>query len=524
MFEPGAIQPARFRVHLGIRADQAIEHPAEVHPAFTLEHGTNVPRPGVPEPPFLEVRVHAPVEDRFTQEGMQLIEHQGRLSVNDGPVVDPAEGLARQTDGLVQVPPGIEAVHQFVLQAVSVATSLQLLADPRQSDLQAALRMTLTHVAQFHEAVHPFVHPGVVAFVAREHALEPVVAHLVGDHVVELLGIAHVADDGDHRILHAATGADGAVHRGAAIVGVGPDPLAVPEQAFVHVFSGTAPEPGVLRGEEHLGHHPMAVLERHAVPPYQEPFVGEPGEVVHAVLAEAEHLAFVRRGRKGVRALFGARCCGPFGHEGLVILAGYGHTGGAHHVVGRHVDGHVIAAELAEELTQGQVGHRVPALLIVHRRLGVPLGDVVGLTGMSEPGEAAIGDVYPEGGADGDGLARPERLGQRHPADVLVPGVQAPDQFGGGAVPLHAEGQAVDPPEQGVGSEMQIEIAHGVELPAEGASTLVGVGPEVQPEGVQRLGRMAGIGEGRRAAQLVPAVIEPHGEHMVHLLLNAFLG
>src|SRR5690606_35256519 len=89
---------------------------------------------------------------------------------------------------------------------------------------------------------HALVHPAVVALVAAEDAVEPIVPHFVGDHVVQAFLVVHVADDGDHRIFHAAPRADGAINGGAGIVRVVAHVLAVETHALVHVAHGVLPE------------------------------------------------------------------------------------------------------------------------------------------------------------------------------------------------------------------------------------------------------------------------------------------
>ncbi len=367
------------------------------------------------------------------------------------------------------------------------------LAFTGQSDAGCAVRITEPHVPQLHEAVHALVHPRVIAFVAGQDAVEPVVAHLVRDHVVQAFGIAHVADDGDHRIFHAAARADGAIHRRAGVVRVFAHPLAVAQHALVERLDPHGlPFLRVLRGEEGPGGHRAATPGQHHLSlADDEAFVGEPGEVMHVVLHVAQGLHL----RGGDRELVVARFAGPQVGDGFRVLPFRGghavHQGpflfvleeprSAHYIVRGQGDRHIVAAELTVELALGEVGHGVPAAPVEHRGLGEPLGDVVGLPGMAQPREFAVGDLHAEGRGDGDGTARGKRSGQLHPADVRVLRMVAPGQ---GAV-VREEVEAVDPATFGLGGEVQVEVAHVGQLAAQCAAPVaIGVGPEVQPDGI----------------------------------------
>ena len=193
------------------------------------------------ELPLLEVGVQALVHGVLTEVGHQVVHHQGGLHVDRGAVVDRGEGCGGLFDGLIKVAARVEAITELVLQAMSIAQASCDLPEEGNAQVETTGRIARTHVAQFHEAVHAFIHPRMIALVAAEDAVEPVVAHLMRDHIVQAHGIARVTDDGDHRVFHAAARADGAVQRGGPVVGVVAYELTVEPHALVHVLHGLVP-------------------------------------------------------------------------------------------------------------------------------------------------------------------------------------------------------------------------------------------------------------------------------------------
>ncbi len=93
----------------------------------------------------------------------------------------------------------------------------------------------------------------------------------------------------------------------------------------------------------------------------------------------------------------------------------------------------------------------MPAGGVVHGGLGIPLRDVVGLSGMPESGETPIGHLHTERRAHGDGASGLHGGRQLHPADVDMARVIAP----GGLRAIHLEIEAVDPAAVALRREMQ---------------------------------------------------------------------
>jgi hypothetical protein len=63
-------------------------------------------------------------------------------------------------------------------------------------------------------------------------------------------------------------------------------------------------------------------------------------------------------------------------------------------------------------------------------------------------------------------------------------------------------------------------LAH---LPVQGRVALVGVGPQVEPDVVERVGAVVGVGDGLEGAERVPRVIQADVYLVVGLLLEVFL-
>ena len=62
---------------------------------------------------------------------------------------------------------------------------------------------------------------------------------------------------------------------------------------------------------------------------------------------------------------------------------------GTHHVIGGHGDAHVKRAELRVKFPLVEVRHGVPTIAVVHRGLGVPLGQLIRLTDVAEAADFA---------------------------------------------------------------------------------------------------------------------------------------
>src|SRR5690606_1858185 len=89
---------------------------------------------------------------------------------------------------------------------------------------------------------------------------------------------------------------------------------------------------------------------------------------------------------------------------------------------------------------------------------------------------------------------------------------------------IHLEVEAVDPAPVLLLGEMQIEVAHAIELLAERGSTVaVGIGPEVHPDGIQGLWRVVAVHEGLAGVQHVPLIVQAHLDAVIDLLLEIVL-
>ncbi len=242
------------------------------------------------ELPLLEVGMQAFVHGLLAEVGHQVVHDQARLHVHAGAVVAAGEVAAGERERLIEVASRVEAVAQ--LHGIARADDAVAEDEARQivGDDGGAAGVPRAHVAELQEGVHALVHPRVVALVAAQYAVEPVVAHLVRDHLVER-GAAGLADDGDHGVLHAAACADGAVDGRAGIIRVLTHVRAVEAHALVHIGDCLGPVQRVLRGEERPGGHlARAVRQDHASLAHDEALVSEPREVVNAVLHVADGL------------------------------------------------------------------------------------------------------------------------------------------------------------------------------------------------------------------------------------------
>ena len=281
----------RLHVHLPIAPDQRIEAPVEVLAAHFLEHRLHVLGVGVLVVPAIVVGVHAGIEAFVAEVGEELVQREGRLHVHVRAVVLGCEAGGMKAGRLVHVLARVQAVGEFGHFAMTDGPSAERCLGNTVGDHGDLPGIALVHVAQFAKTVHALVHPGVIALVAAQDPIEPVVSHFVRDHLVQRLRLAALTNDRDHRVLHAAAGRDRAIHRGACAVGVFTHPLGIVQHGLSDVVGTLGPFRRVLRRVHGpCGHGAAALRKGHFALADDEALVGDPGEVVDLVLCVADGL------------------------------------------------------------------------------------------------------------------------------------------------------------------------------------------------------------------------------------------
>ncbi len=169
---------------------------------------------------------------------------------------------------------------------------------------QLPIRIVGVHVPFFVVAVEAFVHPGVIPFVAAQDAVEPVVANLMGKDFVQISGGAVATDDGNHRVFHAAAGAERRLQTRHLRVRINTDVVRVKTGGPFQVVRGVFPQARFRFGEHcpDVDHPLLLYLTLHlrarhikGVIQHLEPFIRKPGKVMHPLRHVGNGLPLVLR-------------------------------------------------------------------------------------------------------------------------------------------------------------------------------------------------------------------------------------
>ena len=517
--------------------DPIAKEPTEVFARGFLQAKLKVFRGRVTEFPLVEVELHRLVERHLAQVRLQHRERRRGLLVNDGAVVQRREAVAVALDGLIRTKPRREQVAQFVdplvLEVFQLKALGQVVLAPKQQGNVFVFTVLGQEVPGLVERVDALVHPRVFTLVASKDAVEPVVADFMDDDRLQPRVAASGADDRHVGVFHAATCRDGAIHGRDLVVRVVSVPERVAIRRIVEVFRGLLPKLAFFWGE----HGPRGDL---SLVPWQDDgaaqdfvaLVRKPREIVHVVLAVVQRFGALGRCREGVVSVYPALVLDP--HLGVgrqavqarllgVVVLGTRHqvACGAHRVVGGQGNFHVIAAVLGKEFALAEVGHGVPALLVVDRGLGEPLGDLIRLSNMSQARNAAAGDVDPEGGFEDHAAAGGQGLVQLHLGDVDVLRVETPSQRPLGA----GERQGIDASQVPAHRVEHEHVSVAVVLPGHRRLAIsVGVGPKVDPHMLQGFRAVVLVGDAHVTTQLMVHIVQGDGEFGVDALLPVGLG
>ena len=290
-----------------------------------------------------------------------------------------------------------------------------------------------------------------------------------------------------------------------------------------------------------VAHGQPGVIRPQGILLHQVAFVGKPGEVVDILLVEVEGLGGAFAGLSEFPLLELLEQLPPGALVGFVIRRFEGIILGGHlsqtvqksvfGVPGRQVprghddiftgegDAHIEGAEFAVELPHIQVGHGVPALRVVDRRLGVPLGDLVVIF---RPPQAAehLRDLHPERGFNRHRLTGWQGPGQAYLGHIYPLRMVLPAQ----GLPVNPEVQAVYAPPGLLPGEMELRTAKVELLPGKGGFVVpVGIGPQVEPDEVQGIGRIVRVVQRHEGRQQMVPVVEGDIDAGCQLLLEIAL-
>ena len=200
---------------------------------------------------------------------------------------------------------------------------------------------------------------------------------------------------------------------------------------------------------------------------------------------------------------------GPFAFRLQYARCGY-------YIIFGQGDRHIIAAKFRIKLAHVQVGHRMPAFIVINSRLGIPLRDLVGLPLAPQAGEGK-GQLHPKRRADGNGRPGRQRAVQFQPGNIGILSIQGP--LNGLAV--HCERKAVDIAPISVVNKVKSGFAGAYLLAGKSRVVIpVGVGPEVEPQAVQCLRGVVVVGDGHLPAQEMRLVVECYADLVVYFLLK----
>jgi len=503
------------------RLQETLKQPAQLGTSGFFEHRLHIRWLRMPKQPVAVVGLHGAVERILSPEPLQLPQPQGGHAVGAGPVVVFPELPRRRVRRLVQVLAAVVAVRQFILAGGRIA-----LEECRQQAAFGAVAGAVVPVVVV--GIEPLVEPGMIALVGGQHAVKPVVAHLVGDDGVERPGIGNQADDRDHGVLHAPTRLQGALQGRHLGVNVGANVVGVKVGSPLDVGDGILPKVSLLVGKKGPGIDGCPVGQLDGVVEDVEAGIRKPGKIMDLAGREVEGLAGCGAGRKGCRLVNGGVAAGPpalgigrgAGEEPGALGRGLQLAGSAHQVVGRQGEVDFEGrAEFAVVFAILQVRQRVPAGAVVDGGLGVPLGELVRAADVSHAGEGRR-HLYAKRRFQAAAAAGQQGPGQNDLHDVGAPG----GGFYPQGLPAGGEVEAIDEAQVGVGRKVEIRIPVGQQLLREsGTAVGVGIGPQVEVEQPEGVGRVVVVIHRPVPVQLVPDLVELNGDGKIRFLLEVGL-
>ena len=231
---------------------QIAEEPTEVFAGAGFKASADVIRGGMLEAPLGVIVFHGLVEKLLTQVVLEVAQCSSCFFVHDGAVVDRRKVVGMALHGLCFLQTITQQGGDFIGRGVAVLAGADQFADVVGQDTRAktqAIAVLFNEVARFVVRVEAFIEPRVLAFVASQNAVEPVVSDFVNNHGFERKGSARVANYRDVGVFHASTCADGAVNGGAVVVGVVAHVARVVCHAVVEVLRTACPKVGIGRGK-----------------------------------------------------------------------------------------------------------------------------------------------------------------------------------------------------------------------------------------------------------------------------------
>ena len=491
----------------------AVHHPPE-EPVQVLLQGLfqrllQIPGLRMPELPPLVVGMHSAVQGLSACVAFQQIQSQWRQNVRAYKVVDRLERVGMGFRRLMQVSAGLEKVAKLPLIHGGAAQQVV------NGTVAFAVCVIGLGIPLFIITIQPLVHPGVVALIGGQDAVEPVVPYLMRDDHVQRLGTAHPANIGDHRVLHAAARAQGGLHSRSLRIGVFPNLFGVKLQCPLDVKGPFVPVVLVFGCEKCPGLHGFAGRQGSRIVAHLKALVGKPGEVVHI-------FGRVHQGFEGFSGRWKSPVCIlrkrlPAECEqalalGLILQS----AGSAHLIVFRQGDADFVVAKFRIKLAHVEVGHGVPAFVVIHGRLGIPLCDGVALVHMAEAGED-IGQIHPEWGVDFHLCIRGQRLGKHQNGNINMLWVVAP----GYGLAIRGEAEGVYAAELIFTGKVEVRLAHAPGLfRVSGLLIAVGIGPQVEVEGVEGFRGIIVVNEVEMPVQYMRLIVEADINAVVGLLLE----
>jgi hypothetical protein len=207
---------------------------------------------------------------------------------------------------------------------------------------------------------------------------------------------------------------------------------------------------------------------------------------------------------------------GPYGDAFPARIPFDGDTRRAHHLVCGDIQGHVVRGELAMKLSLWQKRPDLPAVPVVHRDAGVPVGEIVmPSTTPLPPGQR--GEASRPVHADGHRTTGLQRLTQRYPHHRRV-GCQRVQRLDDNTVYRHTRDPLVRVLVRAQALEGRRTVHRFPHRPG-------AVGPErvqmqVEPQRVERLRCMVPVVQAQPAGEHVVTLVQPCFDGVMHLLAN----
>jgi hypothetical protein len=235
-------------------------------------------------------------------------------------------------------------------------------------------------------------------------------------------------------------------------------------------------------------------------------FIGEPGEVVDIFLEVMKGFDRDAGRRNG-------------GVGGVRRSAGPHLSGGSNDIIFGDGDTYVIIPEFAIEFALVEIRDGVPAFAVVHGRLGVPLGDLVGIADVSTPGEVE-GQLFMKRGGDKGRSTGREGMWKDNFYDIDIAGMV----FHAGCFSVDAEVQPVDIAFPIFIGKVEIRMAVFQHLLAECRPViLVSVGPAMYPDPWEGVGGVVGVLHFDEAIQGMLHIVEADVDDIIYFLLPVLL-